>query len=464
MHRKHRAAATSRSALLQSSVDLLCTHLRARAPRLIPLSLLVAVLWGCGGGGSSSSAAPRVPTPPNTSSPPPTAQPTPTSPAQINESNAFVVAVAGVSAPESLIQLLLFGLQHAVGAIDALPSETTAQRNCGLGTIDATIEDNDADLQASAGDSILIEINGTCSAFELSADVQNDRGVIRLTFTEAIVERNGDYLLAGRFATVEQLAINPISGTRLDSEISADFAFRAIRQAEEDQETLFVTAEGNDALDVRTFDATRDDREISTAFTVERQMTPTSDEPVYSLTFEFDQQNSSAGGAISCSSLGTLTGVRRVAPGAGEYRCTGAGGSAVAVRGEELGSITQPVVSLDSSGDGTFVPFESTEGRSARWENYLDGQLFELLSRAASRRFGEAPLPSITSATADASVEDILFDSANNRLYLSNASGIVVLTPDTLAVESTINVPGTPTSLALSDDASTLWMGFSDRS
>lgn len=412
-------------------------------------------LAACGGGGGGGTGSPNPPPPPP---PPPPPVGDPSAPLAISSANAEVVLGFGIGIPEAVFGTAVFAANHLSALANV--SENTVQVSCDAGgSSSATNLDADGSVTLTAGDTVNVSAPSGC--FErLFGDAVS--GNFDITLTDVYTGVNGDARFDGviTLTSAFQVDSQDLSGGPLTITIVGDISFSIAQQGFFIQALSLSLDAGDDLVfNVGTNTATPIVERIVSLDLLRRTFPSVGSEANYLVRFDYSLQSEALEGSIACRTSADLRGRDPSKPLAGRYVCEGASASAVALVSDRPDTFTPLTAELDADGDGTFEPLSIA---NLFWEDLIEGPLFDeeidgLFSQFQSRAFGSLPVQGITAV-----VNDIIYNPVNDRLYISNSTGIIELDPVTLAVLRSANVPDNPTELAVSDDGSTLWFGLSN--
>lgn len=421
-------------------------------------SLLVAfvcsILAACGNGGSGSNT--QGPPPP----PPPPVAPNPADPLSITVNNGDEVLRNGAEAVETLFGISVFAANHLVALANLGGNQVQASCDFG-GDATAVNADQDASASLTAGDVVTVTLLGDCAAVPLGD--RPARGSLDISLNAVTVGTNRDAQFAGTIALNNDFQIDTSGAggeivtvamtgvVEFSIAITKSQFFGGHRLSLQDGSEIVLTVDvdsGNPATD------------RITAFDHYRQwFSETASNDNYRLNSDISIQSEVLGGSASCSTTAELRSNYRDSPTSGRFACAGSGNSAVAVLSDRASTIDPLVVEIDPDGDGTFEPLSSD---IMAWLDLVSGVLYEseidrLYPRDTTRTFGDLSVQSVPAAASD-----VVYNPVNGRLYVSNLTGIVEVDPADLTVTRSVSTSDEPTALAISDDGSTLWFGFSD--
>ncbi len=423
--------------------------------RAVALSLFVVVLCGCGGGGSGGGSTAL----PDQSTSDPSVALT------IDEEAALRAVPSLFQGHQRAYQLYHSVVQATLNVVSM--GELINDSSCGgLGQSLVEIVDEDASDTLSAGDRVLIQWRD-CSLTALRGPVT---GAIELSLTEARIDRpSADYILAGALLIEEPLEVVESSATTAPNFregvtrlISGRLDFRVVTKGNTGYERLSITSFGDEELRiVRRGSATGDDVEMYRNLVVTRTQDRDLEGSFSELSVSARIESGYLGGALDCSTTSPLRGDSGNFPTSGVYECAGASGGRLSVSAA-LSFSAVSYAYAQSDGSAETVLEESADGRDLRsWRAFVDSIL--LAGESPSAYFGnvdEARLLEPEQAVAIVA-NDVVLDAPGGRLYVANTNGVQVIDVDTLATIESVRYQRPAVALAPTDDASTLWVGFS---
>ena len=408
--------------------------LRAACNALILFAMSLTAACGGGGGGGGGGG----------STPPPPSGGGGSTPAAITTGNATTVAAVGNGFLEAYTQLTISSLDNVFDLIESGGSSAAMTCSGGSGTI--TLTDNDGIGDVSAGDSVALNY---MNCFQESlGDVVNGRIIVDIVNLSVA----DDLSVAGDvdIQIPANLTFNSVDGTFVD--VVADY--RVSFFATSTLENLTISTSGSQQMRIVIRDATTSLTETAQQVAVSRRF----ENDTYLITGSFDVDSETVGGEFDCDTTTDVTGDERNFPSTGTLACVGGGGSTVRVVADGFGGI---VTEVDPEGDGTFVDAGVFLNGNGLWGDYVEGTLFfTQLDRPGSINSGLPPL--LASESLGIDVVDAAYSAVNNRLYVTNDTGLAVVDPVTMTQVDFLAIADRPGAVAVSDDGSTLWIGLRD--
>ena len=421
---------------------------------LVALAACVSVA-SCGGGGGSGSSNSPPPAPPP---PPPPPVVNPAAPLAISAANAESVLAFGAGIPEAVYGTAVFAANHLSEI--ASTSDNPSQVSCDSGGPSSVVNlDEDGSGTLTPGDTVNVFAPMGCFERLFADQVSGD---FDITLTDVYTGVFNDALFEGTIALTSTFQVDSQDGAGAPITITlvGDVEFSVALRGSFIQALSLSLDAGNELVVTVGTNLTDPvvERIVSLEF-LRRTFPSTGQEDNYLFRFDFALESEGLGGSIACQTSADIRGRDPSDPQSGRFVCNGANNSGVALVSDRLDFNTPLSLELDEDGDGTFVPLATAD---LFWDDFVEGQLFNedidgIFSPPESRAFGTVPVQTITAA-----VNDIIYNPVNDRLYISNSTGIVELDPANLGVLRSANVTDNPTELALSDDGSTLWFGLTN--
>lgn len=381
----------------------------------------------------------------------------PSTPLPVSTANAETVLIFGAGIPEAIYGTAVFAANH----LSALSNSTDNPAQVGCddgGDSSATNRDEDASATLTVGDTVNVVAPSGC--FErLFADPVS--GNFDIALSNAYTGVNGNARFDGVISLTSDFQIDSQddTGAPITITVVGDINFSVALRGDFIQALSLSLDAGNDVLITVGTDRADPVVERVVDFSFLRRTSPSDmSENNYLIGFEFSLESEALEGSIACRTTAGLRGRNISTPTSGRYVCSGANDSGAALVSDRADTTVSLSAEVDANGDGSFDPLTTGD---LFWQDFVEGQLFAedvdpVFRRPSSRAFGTVTMQRITAA-----VNDIIYNPVNDRLYVSNATGIVELDPVTLEVLRSADVPDVPTELALSDDGSTLWFGLS---
>jgi len=177
---------------------------------------------------------------------------------------------------------------------------------------------------------------------------------------------------------------------------------------------------------------------------------------VTSQSFAGTTTSPSLGGQMNCAFADVVAPFSANVPDTGELLCTGLNGAQIKLTGRDASSSDYSDLSIDKTGSGAFSVVE----QNTTWGGF-NGPLFIPPAGVVLRQPQSLPLEA--SASINVAVNEILLNPGRAELYVANPVGVLVLNPTTLDVITTIDLPDTVGSLAVSSDGNDLYAGYENR-
>ena len=323
---------------------------------------------------------------------------------------------------------------------------STAPIGCQGGSATATLIDNDSNGLINSGDDVRIDYS-SCLQGSLGSPATGTMliDIVDVRFTSSQ-------------SSIGELRISiptPIELVVGDTVVFVSGSFGISHIGTETLERLHVFSDPSDELTVRITDGSNDAIEIVDDFSISRTIDAAG---LYAVQFSLSVDSEISGGTFACASLTNLIADVLLFPNVGTVECTGRQNSSVRVVSSGVGNIATQV---DEEGDGNFVDAGTVLNGTGTWADYLEGQL--VAGRVDPPRvLRERAIPTIASDSISIAVRDIEYSALTGQLYVINDLAVVEVDPATLVVDRSIALGDIPSVTAISDDGSTLWVGFRD--
>ncbi len=416
--------------------------------------LLTLTACGGGGGGGGGGANPQPPTQP----PPPPPPADPTVALAITSANALDAIGVGVALPEGLLQLGIVGVDGIVDLANAKLLEVPDERCDQGGTYAIRNDDADASGGLSAGDTLELTFAQGCDSSVLLATI---RGTMTVSVSELHIGTDGDIIARGEIVFGQDLVI---TSTDFDTGQSADIAvvgsleFEYAGSRARVRTLALSIPQGGSVTFGITAAGAGEITERYRAFDFLRRISVDADgRQVYTFDFTVRIESELLEGRIDCSTS-TLAGNFQGEPVAGTLLCEGAAGSAVRLLSDRPTGNEPVTIQVDPQGDGTFSAVTTPDPLT--WNDFSENRYYVSLVDEVFVVGREELAGALAFSSLSAAVNEIVYNPVNDRLYVSNVSGIVEIDPGTLDVTRSLDVGGEVGPLALSDDGSTLWFGL----
>ena len=369
--------------------------------------------------------------------------------AAITAANGFDVALLANAFLEAPVQLSLSALDTMFDLNDAgtLSEVIDCRRVLTQGTVTATLSDNDGSLLLSAGDIITLDYAG---CFQ---DSINDEatGRVRITIESLTIASDGSSAGSIRFEVPSQLIIDAGNGDSVTVSGGFSLAFALTPNADD----MAISMLGTDELTVAVQASSASSTETATNMNQSRRLDSTLG---YTISATYDIDSELLGGGVECASTVDITGSPNLGPDAGTLRCTGRSNSQMRVVAVNPNAVRTEV---DPEGDGSFSDLGTPPNGGGFWFDYVEGTVFT--TRVDLPRVDRnAIIPEISSTILALEVNDVVIDTASDLLFVVNDVGLSVIDAATMTVNDSLVLAGRPNAVALSDDGSTLWIGFTD--
>ncbi len=386
----------------------------------------------CGGGGGGGGGG---------STPPPSGGGS--TQVAISTGNATLAAAVGNAFLEAYTQLTISSLDNVFDLIES--GELSVGMVCdGFGASGRiTLTDNDSNGEVSAGDQLVLQYNN-CFQDSLGDVVIGRVNIDVLSLTIGL-----DLSVAGEFdiQVPDDLTFDAGDGTFVD----VDGSFRVGFVATPTFEDLAISTSTSQQLRIVLRDATTSLTETVRQVAIDRRF----ENDMYTITASFDVDSGTLGGEMDCDTTAEVIGDVSFLPTAGALTCVGRSRSAVRVVADGSGGINTQV---DPEGDGTFVDAGVFLEGNGIWTDYVEGTLFfTQLDRPV--RIDTGLPPELTSVSLGIDVVDAAYSAANDRLYVTDGTGMAVVDPATMTQVDYVVIDFVPGPVAVSDDGSTIWVG-----
>jgi hypothetical protein len=393
------------------------------------VSLAATVLVGCGG---DNVAFFENDGPPN-----------PTLSVLIDETNARQVISIHAAATESLTHLSNFGVDLLVRLAESGELVTTLP--CDSGSVTVTLSDLDASGGPSAADTAVFQVDDCLFA---DTGYINDGSVdvlIRNFFARANASSRAKF----------QYDFSVFMVSRGDRSISVNGLLDAEFIGNSTSQTLVTTTRFGNSIFTREQTPTAVTTNSVSNVSISRNI---SSLDILTTSSSMSVESSAVGGAFSCSTNAELAGTLASLPDLGELQCNGRSASSARASGETGGAVA---VTVDADGDGSYDPVPAVPGSAGNWFDFFQTEFFSFVGRIAGDLPEEEP-PVVTPQSAAFDVNDIVASPDGATFYIVNDSGLTTVAAATLTQIQQMNMSDRPNKIAVSDDDSTLWIGFTD--
>lgn len=397
-------------------------------------AFLIALLTisACGGSGGNNAQPPAPPQPP--------LPPAPTTPLPIDPANTVAVLTLPATFSENLVELGALVIDTLV--LLAEQREAMATVNCDSGTATLTLTDLNANGLPSAGETATLSAAGC----QFNGSSLTATGDMDLEIRSFVVDSN----VSAR-AKIRVVANTPVTLAANGATHTAIGAFEIEYLGDDLIQTLDLSSRFADSIVLQN-DAGEDD-----AFSDFQIMRTISATGILRTLLNVDVESETVTGAFECLTDSELTGPLGNVLAEGTYTCTGAAQSAARAIGTLGGNLS---LSVDPDGDGNFADAGTIPGGSGTWADFFSDEFFGLTVRTPGV-IPEQLLASVASISAAYAANDIVLSPDGSRIYVSDDAGIRIVNALDLTEIDQLALPATPGPLAVSDDGSTLWVGFS---
>lgn len=408
------------------------------AKRQFTLTILATLLMLSACGGSSSGGNnQRPPGQPGPPAPPPTG---PGAPLPIDPGNATAVLTLPAVFADNLVALSALVVDALILAAEQREAVVTI--GCGSGSAELTLTDLNSNGLPSANEmATLAMTNCRFAGSTLTAN-----GLLDLEIRSFVVESN----LSAK-AKIRVSANGPVALEANGVTHTASGAYELSYLGDDTIQTLDLSSRFADEIVLQT-DAGED--ETFSGFALMRTHSATG---ILTNTFSMDITSESLDGALNCRTTLDMHGPIGNVLAEGLYVCDGALQSSARALGTLGGNLQ---LGTDPDGDGFYDDVPTPAGGSGTWADLFSNEFFQLTVRTP----GVIPsqlLATVSSISAAYNVNDLVLSPDGSRAYISNNNGIRAVNTADLAEIDFLALPATPGPLAISDDGSTLWVGFS---
>jgi hypothetical protein len=401
--------------------------------------LALFILTACGGGGSGGPGLSQ-PTPPGG-----------TTPGSITQGNAKDAAIVGVAMLEMPIQLTLTGINPLIDVLDKGRLQQTTWCRSG-GNIDVSTVDNDRSATISSGDVVTVAYSGGCFSEPLNdAPVE---GEIQLTIGDLTLMQPGSLALRAHLSFPGDLTVSEIAPAVVSGGFEIGAAVSGVTL-----ELLTIDVAVPDQLSISTGSGSSQITETVSELSLRRRvLAPEFRERSVSIAATSRIQSDLIDGVIRCRTNGDLEVSEPFEwPTSGALDCVGASGSTVRLDSTGRSEGSSPVSLLvDPEGDGTFT---EVSGGPFSWTEFSEGELF-------AEQVSTVTIPAVPSLLESQvvaiSLNGLVYAPNRNRLFGTTDTSVFEIDPAAMAITRSVDVPGKPGALALSEDETTLWIGLDD--
>ena len=393
------------------------------------VSLMAAVLVGCGG---DNVAFFETDGPPN-----------PTLSVQIDETNAHQVIAIHAQATEAIMHLSTFGVDALVRLAESGELMTTLA--CDTGSVTVTLSDLDASGSPSAADTAVFEVDNC----QFADTGYTNNGTVELLIRNFFARANASSRAKFQYDFSVFMVTRGNRSVSVNGLLDAEFIGNSTSQ------TLVATTRFGNSIFTREQTPTAVTTNNLVNVSISRNISSTN---VLSTSASMSIESSAVGGAFSCSTNSELDGALASLPDFGEFQCNGGNASSARATGSTGGSVA---VTVDADGDGSYDPVPAIPGDSGNWFDFFQTEFFAFVSRIAGELPEEEP-PIVTPTSAAFDVSDVVVSPDGSTFYIANDAGLTTVDASTLAQINQMDLSDRPSKIAVSDDDSTVWLGFAD--
>ena len=396
---------------------------------LLGVSLTAAVLAGCGG---DTVAFFETDGPPN-----------PARSVQIDETNANQVLAIHARATESIMHLSAFGVDLLVRLAES--GELTTTLPCDTGSVTVTLSDLDASGSPSAADTAVFQVDN-CHFADTG---YTGNGTVELLIRNFFARANASSRAKFQYDFFVFMVSKGNRSVSVSGLLDAEVIGNSTSQ------TLVATTRFGNAIFLREETPTSVTTNNLLNISISRNISSTD---ILTTSASMSIESSAVGGAFSCSTNSELEGMLASLPDTGELQCNGGNASSARATGGAGGSVA---VTVDADGDGSYEPVPAAQGSSGNWYDFFQTEFFSFVGRIAGELPDEEP-PVVTPTSAAFDVSDVVVSPDGSTFYIANDAGLTTVDAATLAQINQMNLSDRPNKIAVSDDDSTLWLGFTD--
>ncbi len=397
--------------------------------RNLGTALVVALLVGCGG---DNVLFFELDGPPN-----------PTVSVQITAANANEVIAIHSRATESILHLSTFGVDILVRLAETGELMTTLP--CDSGSVTVTLMDLDASGTPSAADTAVFQVDNCLFGDTGYLNNGTVEVLIRNFFARANASSRAKFQYDFSVFMVSRGNRSVSFNGLLEAEFIGNSTSQILVATTRFGNSVFIREETPAGITTNNFRNVSISRNISSL-------------DVLTTSSSIGIESSAVGGAFSCSTNSALDGMLASLPDSGEFQCNGGNASSARATGAAGGSVE---VTVDAEGDGSYDPVATIPGGSGNWYDFFQTEFFSFVGRIAGELPDEEP-PVVTPTSAAFDVNDIVVSPDAATFYIVNDAGLTTVNAATLAQINQVNLSDRPNQIAVSDDDSTLWLGFAD--
>lgn len=362
---------------------------------------------------------------------------------QITAENANQVMAVHAAATETIMHLSTLGVDLLVRTAES--GMTAVTLACKSGSVSVTLNDLDSDGLPSAGDTAIFNAN----ACEFEDTGYTSDGTVEVLIRNFFARSNASSRAKFQYDFSVFLVSRGATSISFNGKLDADFIGNTTSQTlvatTRFPNSVFTRAETPAGIFTNNYFDVTISRDISTL-------------DVLTTSSSMTVESSEVGGAFACSANAPLTGPLGRLPDVGQWQCNGANASSARSTGSTGGTVT---VTVDAEGDGTYDMVPLIPGGVGNWYDFFQTEFFTFISRIAGDIPEEEP-PVVTPTSAAFDVSDIVVSPDAATFYIANDAGLIRVNAATLAEIDQVALADRPQVIAVSDDDSTVWLGFAD--
>ena len=398
----------------------------------------------CGGGGGGSGSPPVVQPPP----PPPSAG----RPVALTTANAVEAILEMGVTTDAAFTLSTATLSRLLDYMATGPSS----ESCDLqGTVTTSLDDADANGIVSVGDTFRVQYSNGCYEIDMNDFVT---GTVTLLINELDFANGGGYLIDGRMATSTNFRADD---TLYENTLSGLFdllSFSAPGVFIQEVELVPGTTAAITWVQLAVPDETNS-TEV-TEFVARKTFRVEADPAQSGLLFELHLALDSGllGGTIECDSPTPAPDPIDSYPAFGGYlECTGASNSRARTVGDTITASPSDRILVDS-GSGTLVEVDRVSRSGLRLEWLFERSVFGSGPPPEANTFED-----VASTRLPIEITDSAYDGSSGRLFIVDSTDLIAIDVETLTEVGRLTLVDFVSTMALSEDGSTLWLAARDK-
>ena len=404
--------------------------------------LILLLIGSCGGGGGSGSTGNTG----GTATPPP---PPSVFSFDADKGTAFVDQIGTVV--NGIVEHAITATRDSHTLIGQGASHVFTCRNAGV--VEMTLLDADGDGNLSSGDSATFVYNGC----EIHRSASKLTGTTSVEFAEVGIESG--VRIRARISTAGPLFDwAPPGGSQLEGEINV-FAYLAHTVEVLEIET---SPGGTLRYEYGLVGWPSETTDTISRLTVTRiKRLDATERSRYRVTWNMDINSTILSGSVNCQTTEVLDAPWQGEPDAGQFICSARDGTAIRVSANPNDD-SRMIFEVDDNADGMFAVEQLPEPiGGSHWDKFRF--VFDrTIGGSPGGYIGPVPIPEIASTHYVLNAYISAYDPASNRLYVPTVDQLLVLDGNSATEEAAVDLPYRPRSIAISDDGSTIWLGYFD--